>query len=63
MYVCMQGKPGFEICPKTRIPTFSNFEHQIALEYRLQARDAKVIKQEKEFVDGIANKLTGSIFL
>eukprot|EP01036_Dinobryon_divergens_P028501 gene28501-37454_t len=52
----MTGKPGFEICPKTRIPTFSNFEHQIALEYRLQARDAKVIKQEKEFVDGMVSR-------
>jgi len=52
----MTGKPNFEICPKSRIPQYENLEHQIALEYRLQVRDSKVINKEKQFVDQMVEK-------
>lgn len=52
----MTGKPSFEVCPKSRIPQFEDMETQIALEYRLQARDAVVIAKEKKFVDGMVER-------
>lgn len=52
----MTGLPNFEVCPKEKILQnefgFSNVS-QVALEYRLQARAQKVIKHEKNFVDGM----------
>ena len=52
----MTGKPSFELCPKSRIHTIDNYEHQLALEFRLQARDAAVINKEKNFVDRMVDK-------
>jgi hypothetical protein len=50
----MTGLPRFEVCPKTKILTqYDNLETQIALEYRLKERSAKVIEEEKQFVDSM----------
>lgn len=50
----MTGLPKFEECPKEKILNdFKNFETQIALEYRLKERSAKVIQKEKLFVDSM----------
>jgi hypothetical protein len=44
----MTGLPKFEECPKEKIlKEFNNFETQIALEYRLKERSAKIIQKEK----------------